>query len=62
MCLGQEDAADLRTPLRVSDSDALLEQAIRDAGRWPLREVEREAMMELGMWNHYTSIPRKTEE
>lgn len=31
MCLGQEDAADLRTPLRVSDSDALLEQAIRDA-------------------------------
>lgn len=39
-----------------------MEQAIRDAGRWPLREVEREAMMELGMWNHYTSIPRKTEE
>ena len=39
-----------------------MEQATRDAGRWPLREVEREAMMELGMWNRYTSIPRKTEE
>ncbi len=28
MCLGQEDAADLRAPLRLSDSDAPLEQAI----------------------------------
>lgn len=31
MCLGQDDAADLRTPLRASDSDALLSQAIDDA-------------------------------
>jgi GTP 3',8-cyclase len=31
MCLGQEDAADLRTPLRQSESDAPLEQAIRAA-------------------------------
>jgi cyclic pyranopterin phosphate synthase len=31
MCLGQEDAADLRAPLRASESDALLEQAIRSA-------------------------------
>ena len=31
MCLGQEDAADLRAPLRASSSDALLDQAIRDA-------------------------------
>lgn len=31
MCLGQEDRADLRTPLRQSESDAPLEQAIRDA-------------------------------
>ncbi len=31
MCLGQEDAADLRRPLRVSDDDALLEAAIRQA-------------------------------
>jgi cyclic pyranopterin phosphate synthase len=31
MCLGQEDAADLRTPLRASESDALLEQAIAEA-------------------------------
>jgi len=28
MCLGQEDAADLRTPLRASASDALLNEAI----------------------------------
>jgi cyclic pyranopterin phosphate synthase len=28
MCLGQEDAADLRTPLRASNSDALLNEAI----------------------------------
>ena len=33
MCLGQEDAADLRTPLRLSDDDAVVEQAIRDAIR-----------------------------
>ena len=31
MCLGQEDAADLRTPLRASESDAALEGAIRAA-------------------------------
>jgi cyclic pyranopterin phosphate synthase len=31
MCLGQEDNADLRAPLRASPEDALLEQAIRSA-------------------------------
>ncbi len=31
MCLGQEDAADLRTPLRASESDERLERAIDDA-------------------------------
>ena len=31
MCLGQEDAADLRTPMRASESDDLLRTAIRDA-------------------------------
>ena len=31
MCLGQEDMADLRAPLRASASDDLLEQAIREA-------------------------------
>ena len=31
MCLGQEDAADLRAPLRASGDDALLVQAIREA-------------------------------
>ena len=31
MCLGQEDNADLRTPLRASESDAPLEEAIRAA-------------------------------
>ena len=31
MCLGQEDAADLRAALRASDDDAVLEQAIREA-------------------------------
>ncbi len=31
MCLGQEDAADLRAPLRRSESDAPLETAIRAA-------------------------------
>ncbi len=31
MCLGQEDAADLRAPLRLSESDQPLEQAIRAA-------------------------------
>jgi GTP 3',8-cyclase len=36
MCLGQEDAADLRTPLRQSESDGPLEAAIREAiGRKP---------------------------
>ena len=31
MCLGQEDAADLRAPLRLSDDDGLLETAIDEA-------------------------------
>ncbi|PZX17653.1 cyclic pyranopterin monophosphate synthase subunit MoaA [Palleronia aestuarii] len=31
MCLGQEDMADLRTPLRASPDDAVLENAIRAA-------------------------------
>ncbi|NNE79354.1 MAG: GTP 3',8-cyclase MoaA [Silicimonas sp.] len=31
MCLGQEDNADLRAPLRSSESDAPLEEAIRNA-------------------------------
>jgi len=31
MCLGQEDMADLRAPLRASADDALVEQAIRSA-------------------------------
>lgn len=33
MCLGQNDAADLRVPLRASGDDALLDQAIDDAIR-----------------------------
>jgi GTP 3',8-cyclase len=36
MCLGQDDAADLRTPLRQSESNELLEAAIHEAiGRKP---------------------------
>ena len=36
MCLGQEDAADLRAPLRASEGDELVEQAIVEAiGRKP---------------------------
>ncbi len=31
MCLGQEDAADLRAPLRASDDEAPLVQAVREA-------------------------------
>jgi len=31
MCLGQDDAADLRTPLRATRDDAVLEAAIREA-------------------------------
>ena len=31
MCLGQEDAADLRAPLRASESDDLLSAAIHEA-------------------------------
>ena len=31
MCLGQDDAADLRAPLRASESDELLQQAILEA-------------------------------
>jgi cyclic pyranopterin phosphate synthase len=36
MCLGQEDAADLRTPLRASEGDDLVSAAIDEAiGRKP---------------------------
>ncbi|MCK4277211.1 MAG: GTP 3',8-cyclase MoaA, partial [Phycisphaerae bacterium] len=31
MCLGQEDAADLRAPMRACDSDAQLHAAIDEA-------------------------------
>jgi cyclic pyranopterin phosphate synthase len=31
MCLGQEDAADLRKPLRASSSNELLQSAIEEA-------------------------------
>ncbi len=31
MCLGQEDAANLRAPLQTSEDDSLLDQAIREA-------------------------------
>ena len=31
MCLGQEDAADLRTPLRASSDDAIVSEAIDEA-------------------------------
>ncbi|NQW51757.1 MAG: GTP 3',8-cyclase MoaA, partial [Rhodospirillales bacterium] len=31
MCLGQEDAADLRAPLRASESDEVLDRAITEA-------------------------------
>jgi cyclic pyranopterin phosphate synthase len=31
MCLGQEDAADLRAPLRASEADGLLHAAIDEA-------------------------------
>ena len=31
MCLGQEDAADLRTPIRASEGNERLEAAIEDA-------------------------------
>jgi cyclic pyranopterin phosphate synthase len=31
MCLGQDDAADLRAPLRASESDGLLDAAIIEA-------------------------------
>ena len=31
MCLGQDDAADLRAPLRASDNDELLSGAIDEA-------------------------------
>jgi cyclic pyranopterin phosphate synthase len=33
MCLGQDDAADLRAPLRASKSDELLEASIHEAIR-----------------------------
>ena len=31
MCLGQEDAADLRAPLRASSDDAIVSEAIDEA-------------------------------
>jgi len=31
MCLGQDDAADLRAPLRAADSDDLLSTAVDEA-------------------------------
>jgi cyclic pyranopterin phosphate synthase len=31
ICLGQHDSADLRTPLRASEGDQFLEQAILEA-------------------------------
>jgi molybdenum cofactor biosynthesis enzyme MoaA len=31
MCLGQDDAADLRTPLRATDNDTALDAAITEA-------------------------------
>jgi cyclic pyranopterin phosphate synthase len=31
MCLGQEDAADLRTPLRASEGNEVLDRAIEEA-------------------------------
>jgi cyclic pyranopterin phosphate synthase len=31
MCLGQEDAADLRAPLRASEDDGLLKESIYEA-------------------------------
>lgn len=31
MCLGQDDAADLRTPLRASDDDAIVQDAVLEA-------------------------------
>ena len=31
MCLGQEDAADLRTPLRLSDDDGMIDAALHEA-------------------------------
>jgi hypothetical protein len=31
MCLGQEDAVDLRAPLRASEGNGMLEMAIRNA-------------------------------
>jgi cyclic pyranopterin phosphate synthase len=31
MCLGQDDAADLREPLRASESDEMLQKAILEA-------------------------------
>ena len=31
MCLGQDDAADLRAPLRASEADAVLDAAIDEA-------------------------------
>ena len=31
MCLGQEDAADLRSPIRASSDDALLYRAMEEA-------------------------------
>jgi cyclic pyranopterin phosphate synthase len=36
MCLGQDDSADLRAPMRASESDSLLTESILEAmGRKP---------------------------
>ena len=39
MCLGQEDAADLRAPLRAAEFDHLLHAAIDDGHRAPSRRA-----------------------
>ena len=37
------------------------ERAAQDAGRWPLREVEKDAMTELALWNLCTEREKKSE-
>jgi cyclic pyranopterin phosphate synthase len=48
MCLGQNDSADLREPLRASESDQLLEQAILEAisrkPKWHDFAIDRRAV------------------
>src|SRR3546814_1717836 len=45
MCLGQQDAADLRTPLRASQDDAPLEAAIHAAIRSEEHTSELQSLM-----------------